>query len=63
MYKVKKNNDGLLEKYKAHLVAKGYVQKLGIYFNEIFSSITKLTSITVLLALLVAQDLEFVSGI
>jgi hypothetical protein len=34
-----------VEKYKAQLVAKGYSQVEGIDFGEIFSLISKLTSI------------------
>ena len=39
-------------------MAKGFTQKKGIDFNEIFSPVVKQTSIRVLLALVVAQDLE-----
>ena len=53
-----KNNDGLLELYKACLVGKGNVWTSSIYFNEIFSPIVKLTTIRVLLSLVVAQYLE-----
>jgi hypothetical protein len=33
MYKTKYNSDGLIDKHKACLVAKGYAQKEGIYIN------------------------------
>ena len=47
-----------LERYKAFLVAKGYVQKLDIGFNEIFSPFVKLTIVWVLFSLVGTQDLE-----
>ena len=50
VYKINKNNDGLLEPYKSHSVEKSYVQKSSIYFNEIFSPIVKLSIVKVLLA-------------
>ena len=41
------------EQYKVRLVAKGYAQKEGIDYNEIFSPIGKHTSIWMLLAIVV----------
>ena len=46
-----------MEKYKARLVAKGYSRVEGIYFGEIFSPISNLTSIIFLLS--VAAAFEF----
>lgn len=45
-------------KYKACLVAKGYSQKKGVDFNDIFSPVVKHTSIRVLLAIVTLYDLE-----
>jgi len=39
------------EKFKAHLVAKGYSQKKEVDYDEIFSSIIRHTSIRVMLSL------------
>jgi hypothetical protein len=39
-----------MEKYKAHLVEKGYSRLEGIDFGEIFSLVTKLNSIRFLLS-------------
>ena len=47
-----------MEKYKARLVGKGYSQVEGIDFGEIFSPVTKFTSITFLLSIATAFDLE-----
>ena len=40
-----KEEDGGKDKYKARLVVKGFAQKKGIEFDEIFSPIVKMTSI------------------
>ena len=47
-----------MEKYKSHLVAKGYSQLEGIDFGEIFSPIAKLNSIRFLIAIGFYFDLE-----
>ena len=46
------------KQYKVSLIAKGYAQKEGINYNEIFSPIVKHTSIRMLLAIVVQFDLE-----
>ena len=56
--KKKLNAEGKVEKYKSHLVAKGYSQVEGIVFGEIFSPVAKLTSIIFLLSIVPAFDLE-----
>ena len=44
--------------YHSRLVVKGYAQKEGIDFNEIFSPVVKLTTIRVVLTMCVAFDLH-----
>jgi len=51
---LKKDN----EQYKTRLVAKGYAQKEGIDYNEIFSHVVRHASIRMLLAMVVQFDLE-----
>ena len=58
LFKKKLNAEGKVEKYKAHLVAKGYSQVEGINFGEILSLVAKLNSIIFLLSIVVAFDLE-----
>lgn len=45
-------------KFKIRLVAKGYSQKEGIYYSEIFSLVVRHMSIWVLLNFVAVQDLE-----
>ena len=57
MFKLKNNNEKLL-KYKARLVVKGFGQKQGIDFDEIFSSVVKMCSILIILGLIASMNLE-----
>ena len=45
-------------KYKARVVAKGFHQREGVDYNEIFSPVVRHTSIRVLLAMVAHQNLE-----
>ena len=60
VFKKKLNAKGKVEKYKAHLVAKGYSQVERIDFGEIVSPIAKLTSIRFVLSVVVAFDIEVI---
>ena len=53
-----KNDDKKLLKYKARLVVKGFGQKKGINFDEIFSPVMKMCSIRVILGLVASMNLE-----
>jgi hypothetical protein len=57
---VLKNEDDGLKRYKARLVVKGYGQKYGVDFNEIFSPVVKHCSIRAILSLVAVLDLELV---
>jgi hypothetical protein len=52
-----KEEDGGEKRHKARLVVKGFAQKKGIDFNEIFSPVVKMTSIRTILSLMVVEDL------
>jgi hypothetical protein len=47
---MKRNSDGEVVKYKVRLVAKGYVQKFGIDFEEVFAPVARLDTVRLLLA-------------
>ena len=51
VFKVKRNFDGIVLKYKAKLVAKGFLQRVGFNFNETFSLVVKPTTIRVVITL------------
>ena len=54
-----KEEDGGKKRYKAsRLVVKGFAQKKGIDFDEIFSLIVKMTSIRTILSLVAVEDLH-----
>src|SRR5664279_1609719 len=53
VYKVKKDAQGAVLKHKAWLVAKGYVQRHGVDYEEVFAPVARLESIRLLLALAV----------
>ena len=55
VYKVKYNIDGPVNRYKAWLVAKGYVQQHSINYDETFVPVAKMMIVRVLLAVAAAR--------
>ena len=53
-----KEEDGGKQRHKSKLVVKGFAQKKGIDFDEIFSPVVKMTSIRTILSLVAAEDLH-----
>ncbi|KAH9654151.1 hypothetical protein KPL70_027652 [Citrus sinensis] len=58
VYKIKRDGNDQVERYRARLVVKGYAQKEGIDFNEIFSPVVRLTTVKVVLAMCATLDLH-----
>ncbi|CAA7392032.1 unnamed protein product [Spirodela intermedia] len=51
VYKVKRDENGAVAKYKACLVVKGYVQRQGIDYDEVFAHVVQLDTVRLLIAL------------
>ena len=56
MYKVKRDELGAIVKHKARLVARDFVQREGIDFEEVFALVARMESVHFLLALAAAKD-------
>uniref|UniRef100_A0A2N9EHZ0 Reverse transcriptase Ty1/copia-type domain-containing protein n=1 Tax=Fagus sylvatica TaxID=28930 RepID=A0A2N9EHZ0_FAGSY len=51
VYKIKRNSDGSVSRYKACLVAKGFHQQAGVDFAETFSPVVKPPTVRIILSL------------
>ena len=56
--KTKKDSKGNVERYKAHLVAKGFTQKEGINYKETFPPVSSKDSFRIIMALVAHFNLE-----
>jgi hypothetical protein len=57
VYRIKQEHDGS-KRYKARLVVKGFQQKEGVDYTEIFSPVVKLTTIILVLGITATKDLH-----
>ena len=57
VFRIKTEPDGK-RRFKARLVVKGYSQRKGINYDEIFSHVVKLTSIRILLSVVASANLH-----
>ena len=53
-----KEEDGGKQRHKARLVVKGFAQKKGIDFDEIFSPVVKMNSIRTILSIVAVEHLH-----
>ena len=58
IFRLKQDQHTFAPRYKARLVVKGFGQRKGIDFDEIFSPVVKMSSIRMVLALDAILDLE-----
>lgn len=56
VFKVKKDPSGRIVKHKARLVARGYVQKPGIDYEDVFAPVARLETVRIILALAGSND-------
>lgn len=58
VYKLKRDEQGAVVRHKARLIAKGYVQRQGVDFDEVFAPVARLESVHLLLAVAAHQAWE-----
>nr|GEY87683.1 copia protein [Tanacetum cinerariifolium] len=58
VFRNKVDENGIVSRNKARLVAQGYNQQEGIYYNETYAPVARLESITILLAYACALDFK-----
>ncbi|GIL46063.1 hypothetical protein Vafri_3149 [Volvox africanus] len=58
VYKVKTNPDGSVDRFKVRLVAKGFAQREGVDYGELFAPTSRASSFRALLAVAAARGLQ-----
>jgi Reverse transcriptase (RNA-dependent DNA polymerase) len=58
VFKIKQAPDGMIQKYKAHLVAQGFSQIEGIDFDQTFAPVAKFALLCTILTLAAEFDLK-----
>ena len=61
VFKVKQNQDGSIECFKTHLVAKDYSQHPGLDYNESFAPTFHPATLCIIMALAAVEELELCS--
>jgi len=58
VFKIKKDENGAIAKYKAQLIAQGFMQEWGVNYTETYTPVTHLSSIRLALTLTTRYDYE-----
>lgn len=57
IYKVKRNNDGNIKRFKARLVAQGFNQKYGCDYDEVFAPVVRQATFRILMSIAGMQNM------
>jgi hypothetical protein len=57
VFKIKRNPDGSIDKYKARLVARGFTQREGVDYDETFAPVMKFHTLRIILAICIQHNL------
>lgn len=60
IFKKKYAANGEIDRYKARLVVRGFSQKEGIDYNEVFAPVVKYVTVRTILSIVAADDLEMI---
>lgn len=60
IYKVKRNSDGSVDRFKARLVARGFTEVYGLDYDEVFSTVVRIGTVRTLFAIAVQDDLHLI---
>ena len=58
IFKIKRNVDGSINKYKSRLVAKGHIQRHGVDFEEVFAHVARIETVRFIIALAASKGWE-----
>ena len=61
VFEVKRKQDGSVEKFKARLVADGNTQQHGVDFDRVFSTVVKMSTVRLVLAIAATRDYNLTS--
>jgi hypothetical protein len=51
VFKVKRDERGVVVRHKARLIVKGYAQRQGVNYDEVFTPVARMEAVRLLLAL------------